>query len=787
MSFLYPASRTPYSSAAHDLDHSAAPLLANHNHQQRSYYAAADTQEAGELKEEAVRGAADVEEGGRRATNRNKRPNYAAPVLPFPSPSRAATVTLNEVDGEAPYESPFSAFSAYQSDYSSPGDTLHSAYPPYLNATNRSPLWQSWSAVVAAIASVLSSVYAVSMYPATHPQQTAVAVLCVGLLLSSSGEQVTRKLLASSLYNYRYALFLLLSLASALLSTVLTLARWRSIRPYLSLSSLPPFLHMLLLVLLSAVASLLLLLSTAILPAPVALLFPQVLLPLSLLAARWWTRRQVKRDVSLGCALILLAIGTLIATAIYEAEAEVGSDAFVPSRAEICWNLLLLAVSVALSAAVWQVRASLLCAYEAHPLVMSTLVGWGQLGVGLLLAPVALWLQYLGTDRWRGVSHGGAGGGVVGDLGNSTLSSSSTGADSISSAVLLSSSMYSSQSLSMSASPSSTGASAPSSSSTTTEPSSSSASTAPYSSTSATSSPLASSSYLLSTAAAGSSSSVHTATVSSITSLSSASLLTSTAATATAASSSLVPPSLSSSVLSVLTLTSSYLFTLPATSTLSVSPTLSSYPRLLLPVIPSPDYLPAPTATATPEHHSFHASTLLNLQHFSRCMLFAHDSEYGDTCASPMPLLPVAAVFVLSCLTTQYAIAALSKRSSGGGGVSGVLAVAAVLAALCFVLPAVGVSGWLPYHQRVLLDGISGGGSGIGSGWWDGGLFGVCVVLLCVGCWLCGRQVTSAEVGVNVWERVEALMREQETARGSEDSRERRAAVRRARDRDSRR
>ena len=778
-SFLYPASRTPYASAAHDLDHAAAPLL-SHNQQPRSYHTAADSlQRTSEAKEEWVRGETEVEEG-RRNTHRNppprannKRPHYAAPILPFPSPSRADTVPLTELEGETPYESPFSAFSAYQSDYSSPGDTLGSAYAAYAHSHNRSLLSTCWTSAATAITAAVSSVYAVVTYPATHPQQTVMAALCAWLLLSSSGEQVTRKLLASSLYNYRYALFLLLSLFSALLSTLLMLAQWRSVRPYLSMSSLPPFLPVLLLVLLSAVASLLLLLSTAILPAPVALLFPQLLLPLSLLSARWWARRQVKRDASLGCGLIMLAVAALTASAVYQAEGHHAHDAFVPSRAEVCWNILLLSVSVLLSAAVWQVRASLLCAYDAHPLVLSSLVGWGQLAVGLVISPAALWLQYLGTNRWQGVSHTGAGGGVVVSGGNSTLSSSSTSVDvnsgaapstSVSSLTVVSSSSSSSPAAELSSSLSSD-------------------STALPSSTTSASSLVDSSSYLSSTGAStaiSESASSSTSTASSFsTSLSSASLLASTAS----ASSSLVPPSLSSSLVSILSLTSSYLFAPPAASTLSGSHALSPpHPRLLLPVIPSPDYLPSPTAATTPDHHPFHGSTLLNLQHFSRCLLFAHDSEYGDTCSSPVPLLPLTALFVLSCLTTQYAIAALGKRSSGGsGGVSSVLVVAAVVAVLCFALPAVGVSEWLPYHQRVLLNGLTGGE------WWDGGLVALCVVLLCVGCWLCGRQEERTVAGVNVWERVEALMREQETARGSEESRERRAAVRRARDRDSRR
>ena len=809
MSFLYPASRTPYSSASHDFDHANAPLLA-HSSQQRSYHtAAADPQQAAEAKEEAVRGETDVEEGRRSlyrssshnsghsnsAAARSKRPNYAAPILPFPSPSRATTVTINDGD-EAPYESPFSAFSAYQSDYSSPGDTLSSAYASYAHSSRRSLLSNCWASTASAVKVVLSTLYALVTYPVTHPRQTSMAMLCASLLVSSSGEQVTRKLLASSLYNYRYALFLLLSLASALLSSLLTLARWRTVRSYLTLSTLPPFLPVLLLVLLSAAASLLLLLSTAILPAPLALLFPQLLLPLSLLTARWWARRQVKRDVSLGCALIVLAVGVLAVSAVYRAEAQRATDAFVPSRAEVSWNILLLAVSVLLSAAVWQVRSSLLCAYDAHPLVLSSLVGWGQLAVGLLLAPAALWLQYLGTDRWQGVNHPGPGGGVIIGGGNTTLSSSSsTVAGGIGGSALLSSlyastaggvsrssSVSSSAAASFSAEWWSSSASTASDSSTASASSSAADSSSPSSSLYLSSSTESSTAVGPSTSSSSSSSSSDLAADPFSTSLSSISLLTSTATASV--SSTFVPPSLSSSLVSILSITSSYLFSpLVASSSSSAVHNLPSYHRLLLPVIPSPDYLPAPSPAVTSSHHySFHASTLLNLQHFSRCLLFAHDSEYGDTCSSPVPLIPLTAFFVLSCLTTQYAIAALSKRASttsGGGGVSGVLVLAAVLAVLCFVWPAVGVSDWLPYHQRVLLDGLGGGDGGAV----DGGVFVLCVVLLCVGCWLCGRQEERAVAGVNVWERVEALMREQET-RGSEESRERRAAVRRARDRD---
>ena len=196
-------------------------------------------------------------------------------------------------------------------------------------------------------------------------------------------------------------------------------------------------------------------------------------------------------------------------------------------------------------------------------------------------------------------------------------------------------------------------------------------------------------------------------------------------------------------------------------------PRLGSHP----PVIASPDYLPSPTAASAASHRPFHASTLLSLQHFTSCLLLQHDSEYGDTCASPAPLLPLTALFLLSCLATQYAVAALSKRNAGGVG--SVLSTSAVVAVLCFVWPAAGVSGWLPYHQRALLDG------GV---WLDGGLLGVCAALLCAGCWLCGREEERSAEGVDVWQRVEALMREQETARGGEESRERRAAVRRARD-----
>ena len=761
MSFPFLASRTPSTSAAHDLDHAAAPLLAHNN---RSYHTAAEPS-----------GDNDVEDGRRAYRNaRSKLPTYAAPILPFPSPSRAFTVTHSDGD-EVPYNSPWSAFSAYQSsDYSSPGDLLDSAYSPYGQQRESSWMTKCWAGLVNAVGAVWATLQAVVTYPVTHPQQTAMALICTALLVSSSGEQVTRKLLASSLYNYRYALFLLLSLVSAMLSTLLTALQWRTIRSYLALSTLPPLLPVLLLVLLSATASLLLLLSTAILPAPLALLFPQLLVPLSLLTTRCWARRPVTRDVALGCGLIVLAIGALSASAVAQADAHSTSDAFIPNRAEICWNILLLVLSTLLSAAVWRVRTALLCAYETHPLVLSSLVGWGQVGAGLLCAPAALWLQYLGTDRWHGVDHASVGGGglIVGGAGNVNQSSSSTGLDSSSSA-------YQSY-------PSSTGSSSSSSYT------SSSADYLWSSSTSSTASQLTSSSYVSSSAEASStgmnpssSSSAFDADTSS-TLLSSITLLSSTASSA---SSSLVPPSLTSSLASILSLTSSYLSLTHSSPPPSASShALSPYEHLLLPVIASPDYLPHPSPTNTVSHPPFHASTLLNLEHFTRCLFTGYNSEYGDTCTTPgtaPDLLPLVAAFVVSCLAGQWAMAALAKRSaadgsgSGGGGMaSGMLASAAVVAVLCFVSPWPGVSSWLPYHQRVLLDSVVGSGAG----WWDGWSLGVCVVLLCVGYWLCHRQEERVVAGVNVWERVEALMREQETVRGSEDSRDRRAAVRRARD-----
>ena len=644
------------------------------------------------------------------------------PVLPFLSPSHPSHPSYASAESSHPpqsddskadsavYESPFSAFSSYQSDHSSPPDSLHSfSSPPYSPPTLLSSV----------LSSARRSVRAVVRWPVEHRRPLCAALLCAVVVATSGGEQVLRKALASCMYNYRYFLYLASSLASLLLASSLCVFHSHAVKAHWREHGFP-WLYVAVIVVLDCAHCLCLILAVGVLPGPLALMLPQLLLPATLLSGSA-LGQGMRREVMWGCGLMLFAL-MLITLVSIDASASPSSDALTPTPAELDLNVLLMLIAVAGGAASYHVKRAMLTTHRVDVNVMNAAVGLGQVVLGLIIAPAAMRMQYVGTSRYEGIDgrprgeeegRGGGGGGgqgasrgaappVAGEVGTGSSASSGGKALSSSSSHAVSSSLSSAAAASSSL-PSSSSTSAPSSSSS----SSSFATSFPSPSSSAPS------------------------------------------------SSSLFPPSWTSSVLSAgLALSSSYLS--PPTSGSPLSP-------LDLPVIPSTDYLPSPSHGRV-HHSSSHWSAILNLHHATLCLL-GINSEYGDDCspsfgASAQLVLPFLLLqfllFVALCIASQCAVHALQRMQAEvekdeQGPISSPLVLPGALLGALFVAlvalsPSSPMAGRLPWHQQRLLQ-------------WPWLLF-PSAALLCAGAVLCSLAHERRTREVNAWEHVEALMKD---------------------------
>ena len=719
-----------------------------------------------------------------------------APVIPV-SPSLSSSLLRPADATVTSYESPMSGLSSYHSDYSSP------LSPPAAPQSPSPPL------LLRMLASSLSSLVTILRWPCSHPEQSLLLLLSLCIAASSSMEQTLRKTLTSSLYNYRAALFLASAFASCLLSCSLCALQWRQLKGAPLQQGLP-LLPLLLLVLLDSCHCLFLFLSMAVLPAPLALLLPQLLLPCTLLSSALIHSQHMERAPLLGCLLVLLSLALATASTVQSLPVS-SSDAFSLSSRELWCNIVLMLVATLAATASYHSKHRLLCRHSVQPQLLNAVVAAGQLVLAVVAVPLAIRLQYLGTNRYSAAQraagggggesegagggggapggHEGGGGGGGGGGGEAALppplpvgagsrsnSSSSTALPSHSSAghvptsaASRTSSLLAALSSDVSASSSSSPSSALPAAAADSSASSSVAQTASSTSVpTVVSSSSASLSDVSSSSPSEDSSASATPSSSTVSRSESSSSDSSTALPAAAMSASSsssrsflpLPSSASSSALSIL-------LSLVSSSSLSPPPSLREGEPFLLPMIPSPGYLPAPAASpaaaqAAAAAASAHSSSLLNLRDAAFCLV-GKRSEFGDHCAPWLSLLLQLVAFVAMCVLCQYAMRALQSKpppavspaasaSSSSPApfpllLPGSLLVGLLLSLASF-LPSSPIASLLPSHQQFLLRFPP--------------LLLLSIAMLSVGVLLCFWKEEKAVEGVDVWERVEGLMREEE-------------------------
>jgi hypothetical protein len=310
------------------------------------------------------------------------------PVSPSLSSSlRPADATVTS------YESPVSGLSSYHSDYSSPFS------PPVPSSPSPSPL------LLRVLASSLSSLLTVLRWPCSHPEHSLLLFLSLCIVASSSMEQTLRKTLTSSLYNYRAALFLASAFVSCLLSCSLCALQRTQLKSQ-QLQQSMPLLPLLLLMLLDSCHCLFLFLSMAVLPAPLALLLPQLMLPCTLISSALLQSRQMERAPLLGCVLVLLSLALATVSTVHSLPVS-SSDAFVLSTRELWCNIVLMLVATLAATASYHCKHRLLCRHSMQPQLLNAIIAAGQLVLAVIVVPLAIRMQYLGTNRYSEAGGGG--------------------------------------------------------------------------------------------------------------------------------------------------------------------------------------------------------------------------------------------------------------------------------------------------------------------------------------------------------------------------------------------
>jgi hypothetical protein len=115
-----------------------------------------------------------------------------------------------------------------------------------------------------------------------NSQQILLGFLVICLTLCSSGELISRKILATNLYNYRWFLVEFIFLLSFLVSVALFAFNFGEIRASIRSVGIP-LKALIILAVLDAFHSFLLMISIAVIPAPAAILIPALLIPFTLL------------------------------------------------------------------------------------------------------------------------------------------------------------------------------------------------------------------------------------------------------------------------------------------------------------------------------------------------------------------------------------------------------------------------------------------------------------------------------------------------------------------------
>lgn len=260
--------------------------------------------------------------------------------------------------------------------------------------------------------------------PFTVRRVTLVALL-VSIALAHSGELVLRKVVASSLYNYRWFLYESVTMLTFLLAAVVALFKFRTVRHFLAHHGMP-YRFLLLSSLLDATHALALVLAVGVLPSVWGVAVPQLVVPFALLFRFFVTDgERVGRWGLLGSTLLVGGVLALVIPHLLSYEPCISSakSSAAELRTELLINVLILVVGAVPAAASAIYKQSYLQHHSMDIYLMNAAVSGLQLLWGLALAPLALELQYLGNS---GVQQHGRARSEIDASGSASSSSSSS-------------------------------------------------------------------------------------------------------------------------------------------------------------------------------------------------------------------------------------------------------------------------------------------------------------------------------------------------------------------------
>eukprot|EP01006_Ploeotia_vitrea_P016192 TRINITY_DN46731_c0_g1_i1.p1 TRINITY_DN46731_c0_g1~~TRINITY_DN46731_c0_g1_i1.p1 ORF type:complete len:518 (-),score=224.39 TRINITY_DN46731_c0_g1_i1:50-1570(-) len=252
-------------------------------------------------------------------------------------------------------------------------------------------------------------------------------VLCVvGCLLASSSQNVLRKIVASSMYNYRWFLVQALAVVSTVVCFVPSLHRWSAVTE--QLRNVPARVFVVL-GLLDCMHATLLVTSVAVVPAIYAVLIPQLVVPVTVLLRMMCGGDDRSESAAMGgmsptrakttykwtsVAGSLLSLAGLIVMVVPDSHAEHDqhtcqlAQTQIVSQRELNTNVVMLFLSSVPAAMSHVYRESVLLEHQVDVLGFNAYSSLAQTAWGFLLGPLLIRLQYsnshLAGDRSTSVA-----------------------------------------------------------------------------------------------------------------------------------------------------------------------------------------------------------------------------------------------------------------------------------------------------------------------------------------------------------------------------------------------
>jgi drug/metabolite transporter (DMT)-like permease len=228
-------------------------------------------------------------------------------------------------------------------------------------------------------------------------KRVVLASLLLLITLSSGSELVLRKMVTGNLYNYRWFLYESVCVLTLLACSFAALVHRKAVLHFLRHHGMP-WKFLLLSSLLDCAHSLSLVLSVGVLPAEWGVLLPQLLVPMALLFRFFVTDgERVGRWSALGGVLVIIgALGaTVPALLAYHPCAGTHTSSRSELRAELLSNVLILIVGLVPAAASAIYKQSTLQQRSMNIYAMNVALAAGQTLCGILLAPLAIEMQFV--------------------------------------------------------------------------------------------------------------------------------------------------------------------------------------------------------------------------------------------------------------------------------------------------------------------------------------------------------------------------------------------------------